>query len=142
MSILLKSHASQKLKSKSNIPEEFLPDKKKIDIKTFSSKVLTDLYKFSLSKNKLIRFFFSSRLHLILILEIVNAKNNENSFEYLCEKIDKQLGKRTTIQKILNDAIKIGLINKVPSKKDKRVKYFSATNEFTDAIETWILQKN
>ena len=115
MSILLKSHASQKLKSKSDIPEKFLPDKKKIDIKTFSSKVLTDLYKFSLSKNKLIRFFFSSRLHLILILEIVNSKNNENSFEYLCEKIDKQLGKRTTIQKILNDAIKIGLISKVPS---------------------------
>ena len=79
---------------------------------------------------------------MILILEIVNSKNNENSFEYLCEKIDKQLGKRTTIQKILNDAIKIGLISKVPSKKDKRVKYFSATNEFTDAIETWILQKN
>ena len=58
MSILLKSHASQKLKSKSDIPEKFLPDKKKIDIKTFSSKVLTDLYKFSLSKKQTNKVFF------------------------------------------------------------------------------------
>ena len=142
MTFLTKSSNLKNLKTNGNMARGYLPDKQHDDIRSFSSKLLSDLYKFSLSKNKLIKFFFNSRLHLILILEILNSNENEKSFEYLCEKIDKRLGKRTTIQKILNDAIKIGVIAKAPSQRDKRIKYFKVTNEFTNALEDWILKKN
>ena len=142
MTYLTKSSNLKNLKTNGNMARGYLPDKQHDDIRSFSSKLLSDLYKFSLSKNKLIKFFFNSRLHLILILEILNSNENEKSFEYLCEKIDKRLGKRTTIQKILNDAIKIGVIAKAPSQRDKRIKYFKVTNEFTNALEDWILKKN
>ena len=141
MTFLTKSSNLKNLKTNGNMARGYLPDKQHDDIRSFSSKLLSDLYKFSLSKNKLIKFFFNSRLHLILILEILNSNENEKSFEYLCEKIDKRLGKRTTIQKILNDAIKIGVIAKAPGQRDRRIKYFKVTNEFTNALEDWILKK-
>ena len=56
-------------------------------------------------------FYYETRLHSVIVLEISLASFNLNhpvSFEYLCETIPKKLGKRTTIQTILNEGLRKG----------------------------------
>ena len=40
------------------------------DLKYYKSRVLANMYNFSLSTNKFMKFFYASRLHFIIILEI------------------------------------------------------------------------
>lgn len=105
-------------------------------LKFYSRKLLTKIYKFSLSQDKFIKFFYTSRLHFILMLEIIESSKGK-SFQFLCEKIDEQIGKRTTIQSVLNEAIKRSFIFKTACKKDKRIKYYKLTNNSEESLKKW-----
>ena len=99
------------------------------------SKVLTNVYNFSLSTNKFLKFFYSSRLHFIIILEVSIGKMK--SFETLCQKIPNAIGKRTTIQTILNEAVAMNLMIKYPCAKDRRIKFYKLTKDSEQMINEW-----
>ncbi len=112
----------------------FIP-KNKIFLNGYSSSILKKLYSFSSSKDKFLKFFFSSRLNFVIVLEILASENKGRSFEYLCERIPKQIGKRTTIQNCLNSAFKDKMIHKVTCSNDKRIKYFRLTEKSIDTLK-------
>ena len=85
-------------------------------------------------------FYYETRLHSVIVLEISLASLNKNhpvSFEYLCETIPKKLGKRTTIQTILNEGVRKGFFLKIKSEKDQRVKFYTLENDSLEIIEKW-----
>jgi hypothetical protein len=85
-------------------------------------------------------FYYISRLHSIIVLEVSLAtvdKNHLISFEYLCDHIPRNLGKRTTIQTILNEAVRKNFFTKTTSQKDKRVKYYILEKTSAEVIEKW-----
>ena len=90
-------------------------------------------------------FYYLSRLHSIIVLEITLAtvdKNHLISFEYLCDHIPRNLGKRTTIQTILNEAVRKNFFTKTTSQKDKRVKYYILEKTSAEVIEKWWAERN
>ena len=90
-------------------------------------------------------FYYLSRLHSIIVLEITLAtvdKNHLISFEYLCDHIPRNLGKRTTIQTILNEAIRKNFFTKTTSQKDKRVKYYILEKTSAEVIEKWWAERS
>lgn len=105
------------------------------DSEYYKSKVLTNVYNFSLSTNKFLKFFYSSRLHFIIILEVSIGKMK--SFETLCQKIPNAIGKRTTIQTILNEAVAMNLMIKYPCIKDRRIKFYKLTKDSEQMISEW-----
>ena len=113
----------------------FLP-KNKIFLDEYSSSILENLYSFSKSDNKFLRFFFSSRLNFVIVLEILSSGNKGKSFEYLCESIPKLIGKRTTIQNCLNNALTQKMISKVRCSDDKRIKYYRLTETSIEALRS------
>ena len=85
-------------------------------------------------------FYYETRLHSVIVLEISLASLNKNhpvSFEYLCETIPKKLGKRTTIQTILNEGLRKGYFLKTLNEKDKRVKFYTLEKDSLSIIEKW-----
>jgi len=85
-------------------------------------------------------FYYETRLHSVIVLEISLASLNKDhpvSFEYLCENIPKKLGKRTTIQTILNEGVRKGYFLKIKSQKDQRVKFYTLENNSLEIIEKW-----
>ena len=85
-------------------------------------------------------FYYETRLHSVIVLEISLASFSQNhpvSFEYLCETIPKKLGKRTTIQTILNEGVRKGYFLKIKSEKDQRVKFYTLKNNSLEIIEKW-----
>ena len=105
------------------------------DLKYYKSRVLANMYNFSLSANKFMKFFYASRLHFIIILEI--SIGEMKSFEFLCQKIPNPLGKRTTIQTILNESVDTNILLKYPSEKDKRIKFYKLSNDSERALNDW-----
>ena len=90
-------------------------------------------------------FYYISRLHSIIVLEVSLAtvdKNHLISFEYLCDHIPKNLGKRTTIQTILNEAVRKNFFTKTTSQKDKRVKYYILEKTSAEVIEKWWAERS
>ena len=91
-------------------------------------------------------FYYETRLHSVIVLEISLASLNKNhpvSFEYLCETIPKKLGKRTTIQTILNEGLRKGYFLKTLNEKDKRVKFYTLEKDSLEIInQWWIARKN
>ena len=91
-------------------------------------------------------FYYETRLHSVIVLEISLASFNKNhpvSFEYLCETIPKKLGKRTTIQTILNEGLRKGYFLKTLNEKDKRVKFYTLEKDSLEIInQWWIARKN
>ena len=90
-------------------------------------------------------FYYSSRLHSIIVLEVSLAtvdKNHLISFEYLCDHIPRNLGKRTTIQTILNEAVRKNFFTKTTSQKDKRVKYYILEKTSAEVIEKWWAERS
>ena len=85
-------------------------------------------------------FYYETRLHSVIVLEISLASFNKNhpvSFEYLCETIPKKLGKRTTIQTILNEGLRKGYFLKTLNEKDKRIKFYTLEKNSLEIIEKW-----
>ena len=85
-------------------------------------------------------FYYETRLHSVIVLEISLASFNKNhpvSFEYLCETIPKKLGKRTTIQTILNEGLRKGYFIKTLNEKDKRIKFYTLETNSLEAIKKW-----
>ena len=90
-------------------------------------------------------FYYLSRLHSIIVLEVSLAtvdKNHLISFEYLCDHIPRNLGKRTTIQTILNEAVRKNFFIKTTSQKDKRVKYYILEKTSAEVIEKWWVERS
>ena len=90
-------------------------------------------------------FYYLSRLHSIIVLEVSLAtvdKNHLISFEYLCDHIPRNLGKRTTIQTILNEAVRKNFFTKTTSQKDKRVKYYILEKTSAEVIEKWWVERS
>ena len=84
-------------------------------------------------------------MHSIIVLEITLAtfdKNHLISFEYLCDHIPRNLGKRTTIQTILNEAVRKNFFTKTTSQKDKRVKYYILEKTSAEVIEKWWAERS
>ena len=85
-------------------------------------------------------FYYETRLHSVIVLEISLASFNKNhpvSFEYLCETIPKKLGKRTTIQTILNEGLRKGYFIKTLNEKDKRIKFYTLETNSLEIIKKW-----
>ena len=85
-------------------------------------------------------FYYETRLHSVIGLEISLASLNKNhpvSFEYLCETIPKKLGKRTTIQTILNEGLRKGYFLKTLNEKDKRIKFYTLEKNSREIINQW-----
>ena len=90
-------------------------------------------------------FYYLSRLHSIIVLEVSLAtvdKNHLISFEYLCDHIPRNLGKRTTIQTILNEAVRKNFFTKTTSQQDKRVKYYILEKTSAEVIEKWWAERS
>ena len=90
-------------------------------------------------------FYYLSRLHSIIVLEVSLAtvdKNHLISFEYLCDHIPRNLGKRTTIQTILNEAVRKNFFIKTTSQKDKRVKYYILEKTSAEVIDKWWAERS
>ena len=89
-------------------------------------------------------FYYETRLHSVIVLEISLASFNKNhpvSFEYLCETIPKKLGKRTTIQTILNEGLRKGYFLKTLNEKDKRIKFYTLEKNSLEIIEKWWIDR-
>ena len=89
-------------------------------------------------------FYYETRLHSVIVLEISLASFNKNhpvSFEYLCETIPKKLGKRTTIQTILNEGLRKGYFIKTLNEKDKRIKFYTLEKNSLEIIEKWWIDR-
>ena len=89
-------------------------------------------------------FYYETRLHSVIVLEISLASFNKNhpvSFEYLCETIPKKLGKRTTIQTILNEGLRKGYFIKTLNEKDKRIKFYTLEKNSLEIIKKWWIDR-
>ena len=110
------------------------------DLKSLSKKFLTEFYDIYKLQD-ITGFAYSSRLHMIIVLEIlISSFDNDQivSFEYLCEKIPKQLGKRTTIQTILNEGLRKYFFTKKIFLNDKRIKIYNLEPQSQKNIENWL----
>ena len=115
-----------------------------IEIKLKTEQYLKEFYEGSSSLN-IKGFYYLSRLHSIIVLEVILAtvdKNHLISFEYLCDHIPRNLGKRTTIQTILNEAVRKNFFTKTTSQKDKRVKYYILEKTSAEVIEKWWAERS
>jgi len=89
-------------------------------------------------------FYYETRLHSVIVLEVSLASFSQNhpvSFEYLCETIPKKLGKRTTIQTILNEGLRKGYFLKTLNEKDKRIKFYTLEKHSHEIIEKWLVER-
>jgi hypothetical protein len=85
------------------------------------------------------KFFNKSILHYAAIMEVFSSnKLGGISYEKLCHSIPKSLGSRSSIQNLLNEGLDKGLLTKVESEKDKRIKNYFLSDEFYHGVLDWI----
>ena len=109
------------------------------DVEYKTEKYLKEFYNLS-NTTDIKGFYYETRLHSVIVLEISLASFNKNhpvSFEYLCETIPKKLGKRTTIQTILNEGLRKGYFLKTLNEKDKRIKFYTLEKNSLEIINQW-----
>ena len=90
-------------------------------------------------------FFSSSALAHLISLEIASATyaNQCMSYEGLCKKIPTKLGCRSTIYSNLNNAVSKGFFIKKLSSKDRRIKSYFLSENYSLMLTRWYLnQKN
>ena len=97
----------------------------------------SDMCNFS-SQKGFIKFAYQSRTHWMLTCLIGASSPKGISFEKICEKIDRNLSSRSTIQSILDNMVKQFFLKKLTSSKDKRVQLYHFTAEANNAINLWI----
>ena len=100
---------------------------------------IKDIYSSFYSSDYHLQFFFKSMLHHVISLEVYESNLESGiSFEMICSKIPNSIGSRSSIQTILNDALKKNIFIKKLSNKDKRVKKFYLSDNYLNIINTWI----
>ena len=88
-------------------------------------------------------FFYSSALTYLISLEIASATLHKQcmSYELLCKKIPPKLGCRSTIYSTLNFAVDKGFFIKKFIKKDKRVKSYCLSENYSLMLTEWYLDQ-
>ena len=102
------------------------------------------LYTSLTSSDKASRFFNKSMLHYAVIMEVFSKNNFDGiSYEKLCSNIPKVLGSRSSIQNLLNEGLEKKIFKKIENNKDKRIKNYFLSDEFSNLLIEWIKkQKN
>ena len=93
-------------------------------------------------KDKCHDFFYSSALTHAISLEIASSTYADKclSYEMLCKKIPPKLGCRSTIYSTLNNAVSKGFFVKQYSKKDRRVRSYCLSEEYSLMLTQWYLR--
>ena len=88
-------------------------------------------------------FFYSSALTHLITLEIASStfSNQCISYELLCKKIPPKLGCRSTIYSTLNYAVCKGFFIKKYSNKDKRIRSYCLSEEYSLMLTQWYLDQ-
>ena len=88
-------------------------------------------------------FFYSSALAHLISLEIASSTygNQRMSYEDLCKKIPSKLGCRSTIYSTLNTAVMKGFFTKQYSKKDRRVRTYCLSENYSLMLTKWYLDQ-
>tara|TARA_Y100000022_G_C13025257_1_gene273019 strand:- start:224 stop:583 length:360 start_codon:yes stop_codon:yes gene_type:complete len=96
------------------------------------------------SKDFFSRFFNKSMLHYAVIMEVFSKNNFDGiSYEQLCSNVPKVLGSRSSIQNLLNEGLDKKIFKKIENNKDKRIKNYFLSDEFSNLLIEWIKkQKN
>ena len=94
-------------------------------------------------ENKCYDFFYSSALTHAISLEIASSTyaNKCLSYEMLCKKIPSKLGCRSTIYSTLNYAVCKGFFTKQYSKKDRRVRSYCLSEDYSLMLTQWYLDQ-
>ena len=88
-------------------------------------------------------FFYSSALAHLISLEIASSTyaNQCISYEDLCKKMPSKLGCRSTIYSILNTAVRKGFFTKQYFNKDRRVKSYFLSENYSLMLTKWYLDQ-
>lgn len=94
-------------------------------------------------KDKCHDFFYSSALTHAISLEIASSTYADKclSYEMLCKRIPSKLGCRSTIYSTLNNAVSKGFFIKQYSKKDRRVRSYCLSEEYSLMLTQWYLDQ-
>ena len=95
-----------------------------------ASKVLTNAIK---RDDPSFDFYSRSYLHTS-ICNLLHLKEEIN-FEKICELTPKKVGSRSAILVVLQEAMDLGYFLKKGSEKDKRLRIYSLSDSFADAID-------
>tara|TARA_B100000902_G_scaffold97536_1_gene100107 strand:+ start:1410 stop:1769 length:360 start_codon:yes stop_codon:yes gene_type:complete len=91
------------------------------------------------SKDLFGKFFYKSILHNAVIMEVFSKNNFDGiSYEKLCSNIPKVLGSRSSIQNLLNEGLDKKILKKIESEKDKRIKNYYLSDEFSGLVIDWL----
>ena len=101
-----------------------------------------DLYR---DKNESVcyNFFYSSMLNYAISLEIASSTNLNQplTFEKICRIIPKKFGCRSSVKSALDNGVYSGFFIKEVHNKDKRVKCYKLSEEFSLMITNWYLSR-
>ena len=102
------------------------------------------LYSSLESKGLFGKFFNKSMLHYAVIMEVFSKNNFDGiSYEKLCSNVPKALGSRSSIQNLLNEGLEKKIFKKTESNRDKRIKNYFLSDEFSNLVIEWVKkQKN
>ena len=109
--------------------------------KVFLERYRDDLYGNSIKNSECSIFFKNSILHIAISVEIgVSYFNKEGiSFEVICERIPNNIGSRSSIQSVLNLAVKKGFFVKKKLNRDRRIKNYTFSTNYMKMVEEWML---
>ena len=106
----------------------------------FINLIKKDLY---IDKNENIsyNFFYSSMLNYVISLEIASSTNLNNplTYEKMCKIIPKKFGCRSSIKSALDYGVLEGFFIKQINTKDKRVKSYMLSEQYSLMITDWYL---
>lgn len=88
-------------------------------------------------------FFYSSMLHYAISIEIASSNHaiRPATFELICSIIPKKYGCRSSIKTVLDHGVYKGFFIKSVNSKDKRVKSYILSEEFSLMITDWYLDR-
>ena len=106
----------------------------------FINLIKKDLYT-DKNENIFYNFFYSSMLNYAISLEIASFTNLDNppTFETMCKIIPKKFGCRSSIKKALDYGVFEGFFIKQINTKDKRVKSYMLSEQYSLMITDWYL---
>ena len=112
---------------------------RKLDIVNVLERALVS-YKQEL-KIPLTKFIFQTPLHwnVVTIVALATFKDDySTSFQDLCKQIPSQVGSKSSIQNIIEDAVQKNYFKKTPLPSDKRIKALTLTDTAKRDYERWL----